>query len=156
MNLEKKIDTPQLLIKGNLIIWEKMMIQISSISYLSEAPMDKTPFPKWSLLPIIFGLYLFQTNLMVGFFIISIGLGWIAIWFLINKARQEKRILTIAMNNNERLYFLFKDKAFLHKTMMIIQAILINGGLGSKNVVINIRDNKFSGSSNILNGVQIR
>lgn len=49
MKQEKSIETPQLLVKGNLIIWEKMMIQISGISYLSEAPLDKLPFPKWSL-----------------------------------------------------------------------------------------------------------
>lgn len=68
MNNEKSIETSQLLIKGNLIIWEKMMIQISSISYVSEAPPDKKPFPIWSLLPLLFGIYLFQYNRIMCFF----------------------------------------------------------------------------------------
>lgn len=155
MNHEKSIETSQLLIKGNLIIWEKMMIQISSISYVSEAPPDKKPFPIWSLLPTFLGVYLFQYNKMMSFFVISIGLGWMFVWLLVNKARQEKRILTLAMNSNERLCFQFNDKVFLHKAMTILRAILMNGGLGGKSIVINIKDNKINGDAGILNGLKV-
>lgn len=93
---------------------------------------------------------------MVAFFITSIGIGWILIWFLINKVRQEKRVLTIAMNSNKVFYFLFNDKAFLHKAMKVLETILMRGSAGNGGLVINIRDNKFSGDANFLNGSNMR
>lgn len=154
MEQEKSFETANLLIKGNLIIWDKMLIQISSIAYLSEAPLDKLPFPKWSLLPAVFGIYVFTINVVLGFVILCIAIGWLLIWLQINKMRQEKRILTIGMNSGERMIFRFNDKTFLHKAMKVLEAILINGGLGSKNVVINIKDNKFSGTASFLNNMK--
>lgn len=107
------------------------------------------------MLLIAFGLYVMTKNVMIGFFVMSIGFVWILIWYLINKARQEKRILTLAMNSNERLLFRFNDKSFLHKTVTVLRAILLNGGIGNKNVVINIRDNKISGDFQALNNAKM-
>lgn len=86
-----------------------MLIQISSISYISEAPPDKLSFPEWLLIPTAFGLYVMTINMLIGFLIMIIGFAWILIWYLINKARQEKRILTLAVNSNERLLFQFNN-----------------------------------------------
>lgn len=154
MEQERSIETSQLLIKGNLIIWEKMMIQISSISYFSEAPLEKRPFPKWSLLPLAASLWIFQYSNMFALVIMGIGIGWILVWLQINRMRQEKRVLTIATNSNKVFYFLFKDKAFLHKAMKVLELILIDGSIGNKNIVINIKDNKFSGNANFLNSLK--
>lgn len=86
MNLkkEKSIETPELKVKGNIMSWDGMMIQLSNVSSVSTAPLDQLAFPMLSVLLIFVGIVGLKQELFFGVLLLVLGGAWIYGWYYIN------------------------------------------------------------------------
>lgn len=152
---ENSIATERLTIKGNIIMWDRMMIQLSNISSISTKGLSPKPFPIISLLVILIGLILFKMSGVLAVVLVTAGIVWIVWWYNEDQKRREKTNLIIVMNSGSVYVILFNDQNFLQKVLLVLERIIMTGGIGDSNVVINIKDNTFSGNAELFNGLSI-
>lgn len=112
---EKSIETPQFFIKGNIMTWEGNMLQLSNVSSISTTGLEQLPFPKWTLIVFLAGLFLFSVSWIVALVCIAVGGLCIYYWYTQNQKRQSTINLVIFMNSGISFQFLFRDKPFLKK-----------------------------------------
>lgn len=148
---EKTIETPSLVIKKNIMTWDNTMIQISSISLISAANIDTTPFPLLAALAVLIGLMLLGTSPLLALLLIAVGGVWIYFWYKENEKRKMGAILTIRMNSGHNLYFKFSDRNFLLRVVQILEQIITNGN--NNQISVNISDCTITGNAHVLNGI---
>jgi len=154
-NKEKSIETPELLIKGNIMCWEGTMVQLSNISCISTMPLEQLEFPKFALLLLLGGLMVLKGSAIFGILLMAAGGAWIYYWFMTNEKRKSDTILNVIMNSGNNLRFLVKDKKFLGKILRVLEQIIIDGGVGKQNVTIDMHGCEITGNANILNNLNI-
>lgn len=149
------IETPQLLIKGNIMSWKGTMIQLSNVSCISTSPLAQMVFPIYSIVLLLIGLLMLKISLIVG--IISLGLGgaWIYFWYKDNEERKRNTILNIVMNSGNNLQFIINNGDFLNKVLNVLEQIIIDGGVGKQDVTINIQGCKITGNAKVLNDLNL-
>ena len=155
MKQEKSIETPELLIKGNIMSWEGMMIQLSNVSCISTTSLKQIAFPVLSVLVMIIGIVIFKSNFLAGIFLLLVGAAWIYGWYYINNSRKSNTILNIVMNSGNNLQILIGNKDFLNKVLKVLEQIIIEGGVGQQNISIDIRGCKITGNASVLNGLNL-
>lgn len=151
------IETPQPIIKGNIMSWYETMIQLSNVSCISARPLSGTAFPLFSLLFLGIGIIslLLRYNLVISLIFLGIGVIWIYVWYLVNESRKTNTILNIVMNSGNSLQILFNDKVFLGKVLTVLEQIIIDGGVGQQDVFININGCQITGNASVLNDLKI-
>lgn len=149
------IETPQLLIKGNIMSWYGTMIQLSNVSCISTRTLIKTEFPMFSIVLFAIGLLALKFNLLFTIIFCGIGAAWIYYWYKTNEQRKENTLLNIIMNSGENLQFIIYDRVFLDKILEVLEQIIIDGGVGKQNVSINIRECTFDGNAKVLNDLDL-
>lgn len=157
MNLkkEKSIETPELKVKGNIMSWDGMMIQLSNVSSVSTAPLDQLAFPVLSVLLIFAGIVWLKQELFLGVLLLMFGGAWIYGWYYINNKRKLNTILSIVMNSGSNLQFVISNKSFLDKVLQVLELIIIEGDIGKQNITINIKGNTISGNAKVLNDLNM-
>lgn len=157
MNLkkEKSIETPELKVKGNIMSWDGMMIQLSNVSSVSTAPLDQLAFPMLSVLLIFVGIVGLKQELFFGVLLLVLGGAWIYGWYYINNKRKLNTILSIVMNSGSNLQFVISNKNFLDKVLQVLELIIIEGDIGKQNITINIKGNTISGNAKVLNDLNM-
>jgi len=149
------IDTPWLLVKGNIMSWDGTMIQLSNVSCISTAPLVQVAFPLFSIAFLLMGLLTLKYNLIVS--IILLGLGGVLIynWYKTNEERKKNTILNIVMNSGNSLQFVINNRNFLDKVLKVLEQIIIDGGVGNQNVSINIQGCRITGNAKVLNDLNL-
>ena len=157
MNLkkEKSIETPELKVKGNIMSWDGIMIQLSNVSSVSTAPLDQLAFPMLSVLLIFVGIVGLKQELFFGVLLLVLGGAWIYGWYYINNKRKLNTILSIVMNSGSNLQFVISNKSFLDKVLQVLELIIIEGDIGKQNITINIKGNTISGNAKVLNDLNM-
>lgn len=150
---EKVIETPSLLIKKNIMVWDNTMIQLSNISYVSAANVAATTFPIWAALLVLLSFFMFGKSTLLALVLLAVGGIWIYSWYQENEKRKQEAILTIRMNSGHSLCFAFEKKAFLYDVLTVLERIIIDGG--EHQVDINVENCTFSGDAEILNGISV-
>jgi len=145
------IETPELLVKGNIISWHGTMIQLSNVSCISTRPLTLIVFPMFSIALLLIGLLLLKYNLIVSIIFLGIGVAWIYKWYKINEERKKNTVLNIIMNSGDNLQFVINNRTFLDKVLEVLEQIIIEGGVGKQSVAINIRGCKITGNARVLN-----
>ena len=84
---EKTVSTDGFQVKGHLLQWENVAIQISNISLVTSSDVQPTQFPIWGLLIVIAGIALIPFMLPLG---IPAGPGCLYIFRLVSGEREEK------------------------------------------------------------------
>lgn len=156
MEKEKSIETPELLIKGNIMRWDGTMIQLANISCISTTALDQIEFPKLSILLLAVGLLFFKLNALVGLILLASGAVLVYQWYNTNEKRKTECVLNITMNSGNNLRFLIKDMGFLQNILNVLEQIILKGGIGNQSIVINIKDSTIGGNTNILNDSYFR
>ena len=151
LHKDKAIETPSLLIKKNIMIWDRTMIQLSNISSVSAEDVPLEVFPIWAALMIIGGIFIGEVSILLTIVFLAAGALWIYSWVESNKKRKESAILTIRMNSGQTFYFTFDNRNFLDHVSGVIQNNIIDGGANGP-TKIDIRGCKIENSS-ILNGL---
>lgn len=153
---EKSIETDHLIIKGNIMTCENTMIQLSNISCISTYSLKGAGFPISSIVFIFIGLLLFKLALWLGLFLIIVGAFLIYAWYGDKEKKKKEIYLSILMNAGNTLRFMFNDKAFLEEVQLVLEHIIIDGGVGSSDIYIDIKDNTFSGNAQVLNDLHMQ
>lgn len=83
------------------------------------------------------------------------GGAWIYAWNEMNVKRKSDTILTLNLNSGENLRFIFYKKDFLEDVLTVLEYIIINGGVGEKNISIDISGCNISGNASILNDIKL-
>lgn len=149
------IETPQLMVKGNIMTWQGTMIQLSNVSCISTRPLTQTVFPMYSIALLFIGVLLFEDYLMASIISFGIGVALIYKWYITNKERKKNTILDITMNSGNNLQIVFYEKDFLNKVLDVLERIIIDGGLGKQNLTINIEKCKFGANAKLLNDLKL-
>lgn len=145
---EKAIETPELLIKKNIMAWDNTMIQLSNISYVSSSEVESLNFPFLAVLLILAGLFLLNSSELLSIILVIAGAVWLFYWYQENERRKRCTILTIRMNSGNNLYFTFSNRAFLTKVMNVLAYIIVNGT--DRQVSINMTNCEISGNAQVL------
>lgn len=155
MEKEKSIETKQLLIKGNIMSWEEMMIQLSNVSCVSVSDLNKVPFPRLALIFIIAGIVLTQISPPLGIVVLCGGIGWIIWWANDNDKRRASKKLNILVNSGHTFQIIFSDRDFLKEILEILEIIIREGGIGNNSISINVKDCRIGGDAHILNDLKM-
>lgn len=149
------IDTPRLLVKGNIMCWDGTMIQLSNISCISTTPLMQVAFPLISIGFLLIGLLVFKYSWLMSIILLGIGGFWIYNWYRINEERKKNTILNIVMNSGNCLQFVINNRNFLDKVLKVLEEIIIDGGVGKQNVSINIEGCQITGNARVLNDINL-
>jgi len=152
---QKIIETPQLLIKGNIMSWHGTMIQLSNVSCISTEPFAQMAFPIYAIVLPLIGLLVLAFSIIVGIIFLGLGIAWIYAWYKTNEERKKNTILNVAMNSGNNLQFVIDNRDFLNKVLEVLEQIIIDGGVGKQNVAINIQGCKITGNAKVLNDLDL-
>lgn len=155
MKTEKSIKTSELIIEGNIMRWEGTMVQLSNVSCISIEPIQLLEFPRYSVFLILLGTCLSKFDILLGNLLMLAGIIWICEWSEKNKKRKSDTVLTINLNSGENLRFIFNKKDFLEEVLTVLEYIIINGGVGEKNVSIDISGCNISGNAKVLDDIKL-
>ncbi len=149
------IQTSRLLVKGNIMIWDGTMIQLSNISCISTAALAQAPFPMYALGLLGVGIIMLLVVWYISVFLLIFGGIWIYQWYSQNKEREKNTILKVVMNSGTTLRFIINNRDFLNKVLRVLEQIIIDGGVGKQSVAINIQGSTITGNAKVLNDLNI-
>ncbi len=155
MKSENSIKTDQLLIRGNIICWFENMIQLSNVSYISTSQVEALEYPSYLIYVIVVGFLSLYFNKLVGFVVLIIALVLSYLWMLKNDERETKSYLTIATNSGDKFRIIISDRTFLYNILKVLEQIIIEGGVGERNVTISILGCNISGNADVLNNFKM-
>lgn len=147
LSKSREIDTESLKIHGNCMEFENTIIQLSSISLISNNSIVPTKFPTWSIAAVIFGLLLLTLKsgpmILLGLVVVAVGAFAIYSWY--QQVEREKRIkkLVISTNSGQTFSILFYNGEFLETVIRVLKEIIANPGHLS-DVNFNIKGNTFT------------
>ena len=82
---EKTVSTDGFQVKGHLLQWENVAIQISNISLVTSSDVQPTQFPIWGLLIVIAGIALIPFMLPLGILLLALGAFTSFVWYRENE-----------------------------------------------------------------------
>lgn len=163
----REIETDRFRVRGNLLEWENMMLQLSNISAVGIGDLPNVSFPNFAAVIGVVGAAICMmqgAGLFLGLALI-IGAGWMIYnWYEENQARKNKKYLHLQMNSGDIYSLLFHDISFLQDTLKVVEQLLEDPDkYGDKVTVFDVRsggitisNNKFTdlSSLNVIEGVE--
>ncbi len=143
----REISTDSLKIHGNCMEFENTIIQLSSISLVSNNSIVPTKFPNWSIVAVLVGLLLLATKsgpmILIGLIVAAVGGFAIYSWY--QQVEREKKLkkLLIITNSGQIFSILFENGKFLDTVICVLKEIIANPGHLS-DVNFNIKGNTFT------------
>lgn len=148
------IQTDNLNISGHLLRWEDVVIQISNISMISTAELQKVQFPFISVALIFIGLVLIKLNFLLTVIFIGIGGFLIYAWYSESQRTKDFKYLHIHLNSGRAFSILFENPVFLNRVLNIFAEIFEDGGqIVSGDIHIDIRNCNVDNNSSIINTI---
>ena len=148
---EKSIKTTRFYIKGNIMTWDEHMLQLSNVSFISTSNVAALPFPVWTLVLLLGGLFVIPVSLLAGLLSMLLGGVFIFLWYKQNQKRLSTTNLNIGMNSGSYFCISFTDKVFLENVLSVLENIIRDGGIGNNVISVDIKDCKIGGDVDILN-----
>ena len=103
---EKTVETAGFQVKGHLLQWENVAIQISNISLVTSSDVQPTQFPIWGLLIVIVGIALIPFMLPVGILLLALGAFTFFVWYRENEKKKHQNHhadrVALGTNRDER------------------------------------------------------
>lgn len=145
----KAIETPYLKISGNCLEILDTTFQLSNISLFSTTDVEGSKFPIVSIPTILIGLAILRYNTVIGLIAVIVGVVFIHYWYTDRQEAKLKKRLTIVTNSGNAFPIVFDDQQFLAATVELMTEIIRNPSVDG-DVIINVHDCKFSGSSSMI------
>lgn len=150
----KQVETPEIVIKGNIMTWENTMLQLSNVSSISTAK-DNPVFPTMSVVIMLLGVFLASSFKYVailqtiGVILLICGISLVLTYIV---AIVDKKIyLSVIMNSGVCYNLVVKDEKFLKSMLETLEQIIIDGGVGNRIYTINIQNSTLDGNVSIMN-----
>lgn len=120
---EKVIETDELQVRGHLLRWKDVVIQISNISQISVGNYPRPPFPLWTIAAILIGLFVLPYNKFIGVIGLLVGIVVIAMWYESWWDKKDYKFLRLYLNSGTSFFFTFKEESFLRKVLDVFANI---------------------------------
>lgn len=137
------------------MVWKDSMLQLSNISSVSAVALQPVPFPVWTLLVLLLGIFMFSVKVVLAIAMIIIAVFFILLWVKNNSDISKKKKLIIRMNSGKVCSFLYNDKKFLDQVFNVLGAIISEAGKEERNIKIDINNSTISGNAKILNDMNV-
>ena len=131
------IDTRELKIKENTMIYDQSVIQLSNISRMAVSMKDKEKIPAWAFACVAIGVVSFSYQFMIGFILTLIGGLYIGNILVKNSDRQY--FLMIELNSGRIIYFEGTDIHFMKR---IVEVIILCINNTNKSYIIDLQNAK--------------
>lgn len=152
----KVIDTPNLYIEGNIMMWEGNILQLSNVVNISIVPQGLLGFPFWTLILILAGIVLFGVNVLLALVSLVIAGVVIYFWYKRNEELKTQAHLNLITNSGKEFSFLFGDRAFLKRVFDVLGAIIVDGPSVKGGIDINISNNQIHQGASILKDMKLK
>ena len=148
---EKVIATDELQIRGHLLRWKDVVIQISNISQISVGSYPTQPFPMWTLVAILIGLFSIQFNILIGLAGLLLGGGVIFMWYQERESKKGYKFLHLRLNSGTVFSFVFEREDFLRKVLDVFANIFEDVEKNVNNsITIDIKNCEVSGNGSVI------
>lgn len=115
---EKIVETRELTIYRNTLIYEDSVIQLENISRISVSPIEKRKIPLWSIICAILGVLALGTEAGMGMLLLAIGGGYFC--YILYQNSQLGHYLTLELNSGYNIYFTGKNIEFLKRITKVL------------------------------------
>lgn len=154
----KVIETGNLTIKGHLLKWDDVIIQIRNISMITTSDMQTPAFPFAAILMVLFGLFLLtneDTGIKVlGTVFIVIGAIVLYVWYNKVQTLKERKHLNIMLNSGFTYSIVFYKKEFLNEVMQVFSNILEETSEGNVNYNINLEKCEIKENASVVRNIR--
>lgn len=152
---EKTVKTEKLLIQGQLLKWDDVVIQISNISMITASDIQGPNFPLWSVFLCLVGIYLLNMKSLwyIGVALVIIAGIVIYTWYSQKKITQAHKYLNILMNSGYTYSILFESEPFLKKVLQIFANIFEAGSGAGVNYFIDLTGCRIDNNSSVIKTV---
>lgn len=148
---EKVIETDELQVRGHLLRWKDVVIQISNISQISVGHYPTQPFPMWTLAAILIGLVAMKFNALIGLAGLLLGSGVIFMWYQERESKKGYKFLHLRLNSGTVFSFVFEQEDFLRKVLDVFANIFEDVEKNVNNsVTIDIKNCTVKGNGKII------
>ena len=165
---EKSIEVDGFTIKGHLLRWKDVVIQIENIALVTAVDVKPSvpPSPPGGSAPITYGTALVFVGLylMSGYYgyleafgVIALIVGGIMLlpsiaWIFQIIITPAKKYLDIYLSSGNRYSLLFEDDAFRQRVLNLFSVIFRDGAseIDVPKITINIKDSKIDGDASII------
>lgn len=149
---ERTVETEDILVRGNLLKWEGVMIQISNISLITTADMNTPPFPIWAAIVTFIGFFLLSEVIWVPALLLTlVGFFVIYKWYKKCEIAKKHKYLNILLNSGYTYSILFYNSPFLEQVFSVISNILEEGVSSGTNYHIDISNCTIADNSSVVN-----
>lgn len=153
---DKTVETENLLVRGNQLQWDGVLIQISNISLITTSDMNSPVYPLWAAIVGILGLVLvFNSDTwFLGLLLILVAGAASYLWYTKLKVAQQSKYLNIQLNSGRMYSILFRDEAFLKKVFHVFSNIFDEGPSSEINYHIDMKNCHIDNNSSVVSTVQ--
>lgn len=120
---EKIIETNELQIRGHLLRWKDVVIQISNISLISVGNYPRPPFPMWTIAVILIGIIAWPLSILIGAIVLAVGIAGMSIWYESWWPKKDYKFLHLYLNSGQSFSFMFEEESFLRKVLDVFANI---------------------------------
>lgn len=154
-NKEVKLQTSEITIYENALLYEDAVIQLSNISQIKIGPMPRKSYQAWAIVGAIVGAVIFLTSISENFKLALIGLivaGFCAymLYSVYDTNRNLGEYLMLSLNCGTDLLFSCDNPKFLRDIRDVMMECFNKKGIYK----INFKNNKINyiKDSNLVNG----
>ena len=153
---EKTVETKGLLVRGNQLQWDGVLIQISNISYITTSDMNAPAYPIWAVVVGMLGMAAISISdiWFIGLLLILVAMAASYLWYTKLRVAKEYKYLNIQLNSGRMYSILFKDGAFLNKVFRVFSNIFDEGQTSRINYYIDLKNCHIDNNSNVVSTVQ--
>ena len=99
---------PGFQVKGHLLQWENVAIQINNIALVTSSDVQPTQFPIWVLLIAVLGIALIPFMLPLGLVLLALSAFTFYVWYRENEKKKQQKFLYIQLNSGKSLALVFQ------------------------------------------------
>ena len=148
---EKVINTDQLQIKGHLLRWKDMVIQISNISQISIGNYPAPQFPLSAIFIILIGLCCLLFNIFFALLMIALGIFIVVVWYQEKNSKKGHKFLHLRLNSGTVFSFEFAQESFLRRVLEIFANIFEDvERTANSSVTIDIKSCNITGNGQFI------
>ena len=151
---ERTVETENLLIRGNLLQWEGVIIQISNISLLTTTDYNAPIFPLWTLLLILLGFEILSDVTLLGIVLVLFSSFVIFRWYKNTQIAKKRRYLNVLLNSGHTYSILFHDHVFLANVFNVLSNILDDGVSPNTNYYIDMSNCTIANNSSVVSEIK--
>ena len=151
---EKTVEVPGFQVKGHLLQWENVAIQINNIALVTSSDVQPTQFPIWGLLIAVLGIALIPFMLPLGLVLYTYIYFTFYVWYRENEKKKQQKFLYIQLNSGKSFALLFQSQEFLNQVLQTFSNIFADGGRTGNNYYFDLKNSRIDRNSSVIQNLR--